>query len=213
MTNQNFVKLVTPVRTMRSDIGMVKISLYNDQVQLNVQPATQQKTEYGGIKYNGNPSVAPNVRFSVGVAAGIAALLRTCVIPAADDPTANKKWDVFASKRGQYESYLTFEVREGKIRMTGTEIYGGQKKSASYMFPATIITDGEGKNTNIHGEALALAELFSEIGGENEMPEHLKQYNQAVKDNMANGRGFGGDSGNQPASPGPAQSVDSWSPF
>lgn len=210
MANQNYVKISTPIRNIRSEIGQVRISLYNDQVGLSFQPASGQKTSYGGIKYNGSPNVAANVRFSVGVGSAIANLIKQAVIPAADSG-ASKHWDVFACKRGQYESYLSFDVQNGNITMTGVEINNGQKKQASYSFPVTVITDGDGKNLNVQGEALALADLFTEISSANDMPIHIKQYNQAVKDNMPTG-GYDSNS-NTSSSPQHSQPMNNWRPY
>mgnify|MGYP001117723042 CR=1 FL=1 len=186
MAQQSFVKIVTPIRTIKSEIGQVKITLFNDQISLTFQPASGQRTDYGTIKYNGSPQVAANVRFSIGVAAAISKLIRDVIVPA----TGNNQpghWDVFACKRKTYESYLGFDVQNGMITMTGTESNNGMRKQASYVFPTTIITDGQNNSVNIQGEALALAELLAEIGAGNEMPLHMRQYNQAVKDNLSDG--------------------------
>ena len=208
--NKNYVKITTPIRTIRSEIGQVKISLFNDQVSLSFQPATNQKTEYGGIKYNGSPQVAPNIRFSVGVAAAIGKLLRDTIIPAAD-AKQNGHWEVFACKRNAYEAYLGFDVQGNNIVMTGTEITNGMRKQASYNFPPTIISDGSGNSVNIHGEALATAELMCDLGGNNEMSTHMRQYNQALKDNMPE---YNQNHTINNATPtvGNAQSMGSWYP-
>ena len=211
--NRNYVKVSTPIRTIRSDIGQLKISLFNDQISFNIQPATG-KTEYGGIKYNGAPQVAPNVRFSVGVAAAISDLIKNKIIPAAEAKENGKRWEVFACKRNNYEAYLGFEIQNGIIGMTGTEINNGMRKQASYTFPPTIITDGDGNTIHIQGEAMALADLLSEIGAGNEMPLHMRQYNQAVKDNMPNG-GYDRTVGNanNNASQQNTQAIGNWRPF
>lgn len=207
--NKSYVKVSTPIRTIKSEIGQVKISLFNDQISFSFQPATQQKTEYGAIQYNGSPQVSANVRFSIGVASAIANLIRNQVIPASDANSAGH-WDIFACKRNNYEAYIAFDVQNGTIRMTGTEMANGMKKQASYSFPVTIITDNQNKNTNIQGEAFALAELLSELGGSNEMPLHMRQYSQAVKENMPTG-GF--SSQQAPVSNNPSQPMNSWHPF
>lgn len=212
MSNKNYIKVSTPIRTIKSEVGQIKMSLFNDQISFNFQPATG-KTEYGGIKYNGSTQVAPNVRFSVGVAAAISELIKTKIIPAAENNENGKHWEVFACKRNNYESYLGFDIQNGCIAVTGTEINNGMRKQATYTFPPTIITDNEGKTIHIQGEAMALADLLSEIGAGNEMPLHMRQYNQAMRDNMPNG-GFDKTVGNVNATPQQnSQSVGSWRPY
>jgi hypothetical protein len=196
---------------MKSDIGQCNVSLFNDQISLQFSPATG-KTEYGTIKYNGSPQVTANVRFSVGVGAAIAKVITDKAVPAAEKGQQYQS-EIYACKRGNYESWVRFEVADGKIIMTGLESNNGQKKNVSYAFPPTLITGGGGAPENVQGEALAFANLLSEIGSGNESPLHMRQYNQAVKDNMPQG-GFGG--GNQGGfnqqNNQQSQSMGSWSP-
>lgn len=211
MNNKNYIKVSTPIRTIKSEIGQIKISLFNDQIAFNFQPASG-KTEYGGIKYNGAPQIASNVRFSVGVAAAIAGLIRNKIIPAVENNENGKHWDVFACKRNNYEAYLGFDIQNNAITVTGTEINNGMKKQASYTFPPTIINDNDGRTIYIQGEALALADLLSEIGAGNEMPLHMRQYNQAMKDNLPNG-GYDKTVGNATnASQQNSQPIGNWRP-
>ena len=209
---QQFVKIATPVRTYKSDTAQLKISLYNDQISFSFQPASGQKTEYGTVKYNGSPNVSPNVRFSIGVAAGIAKLLKDQVVKAADEPNkVNSHWEVYARKQKTYEAWVTFDTNDGLITMTGIEVTNGMRKQASYTFHPTIITQGQNQ-ININGEALSVAELLVEIGGANEMPTHMRQYNQALKDNFPNAGQQMPNNGmmNQPTSG--SQFMNNWHP-
>lgn len=212
MANSQYLKVVTPIRTIKSDIGQVKITLFNDQIALNFQPATG-KNEYGNIKYNGAPQFAPNVRFSVGVASAISSLIKNQIVPACDNPNPqNGHWDVFACKRKNYEAYLAFDANNGQITMTGTENNNGNQKHASYTFPQTVIKAGQ-TQCNINGEALAFAELLSELGGSNEMPAHMRQYNQAVKDNFPNAGQSNNNFNQQQQNAQPAgQFMNTWRP-
>lgn len=210
--NQQYVKIATPIRTIKSDIGQVKISLFNDQISLSFQPASG-KTDYGAVKYNGSPNIAPNVRFSVGVASGIAALIRSQIVPACDNgQPQNRHFEVYACKRKNYESWVNFDTQDGKITMTGVEVNNGMRKQSSYTFPPTVITEGTGQSININGEALAFAELLSEIGGANEMPVHMRQYNQAVKDNFPNAGQQNNYNQNQQQAQQGSQFMNTWRP-
>lgn len=211
---QSYPKISTPIRTIKSEIGQVRIQLFNDQVSLQFQPATGQKTQFGTIQYNGSPQAVANVRFSVGVAAGIASLLKKYVIPCADSGQSGH-WEVFCCKRKTYESYLNIDVQNGIIGLTGIELMNGSTKRASYTFPVTVINEGQNKDKsiNIQGEALAMADLFEEIGSANEMPVHMRSYNQAIKDNMPEGGFKPSSSGQAGFSQQPAQPMNQWHPY
>lgn len=207
-TPGNYVKIATPIRTMKSEVGQVRVGLFNDQISLSIAPAVG-KTDFGTIKYNGNPQTSPNIRFSVGVGATIAKLIEESIVPGIEKGAPNNNYEIFACKRGNYEAYLKFETSDGKIFMTGTEVNNGARKTASYTFPITVVTGPNNANLQVQGEAIAFANLMKEIGAGNEMPVHMRQYNQAVKDNIPAG-GYGNNSGAQNNHS--AQPMSGWSP-
>jgi hypothetical protein len=173
-----YPKVSTSIRTIKSDVGQVRLSLNNDTVVLGMSPATG-KNQKGYIQYSSDITY---VNITFGVAAGISELITKTIIP---DINAHKQgtYDIHTFHRGTRDAYLKIEVSAtGDVMMTGLAVENGVNKTSQYSFPKTKIKIN-GQENDINGELLALASLLYQISGTSNAPEHQKEYNAEIMKN------------------------------
>jgi hypothetical protein len=176
-----FPKVSTNIRSIKSDLGQIKFSLFNDMLQLQFTSAVG-KDDKGRIIYENDMKKSPSVKMSYGVAAGVANLIRNAVIPAADKGE-NTTIRVLTFKRGAYEYYLTFQINNGEVIAVGTSTENGQTLNSSYSFPKTVAYKGNEPIAS-HGELIALSNLLTEVSGSISILPHITRYNDAIVQTM-----------------------------
>jgi len=179
----DYISISTNGRLIKSDVGQVRFTMWNDVIQLSFGMATG-KDNKNNITYNNDPKKNPNVKMSYGVAAAIAELIRKEIYPAAVNNII-KSVQIKTYMKGSTECYLEFNISNGRIELIGKEAINGQLKQCSYNFPPTLVKVN-GQDMNVQGEVLAFAntlDSFSMTGFD--VKGHIEKYNNEVKSKFA----------------------------